>query len=369
MTAEPQPNNAIKPEPRWRQWLSQLESVNLSQKIFFVQQLGIMVRTGTSSAVVFKTLAEQTTSKRFRQVLLAIQAEVEKGNLLSRGLEKYPKIFSNLFINMVKAGEASGKLEDVLKQLYVQMKKDHEIIAKVRGAMIYPAIVVTMMVVIGILMMIYVIPNITGIFKELNVTLPLTTRILIAVSDFVLLRGLWLTLGIILLIIGFGLILRTKSGKYYFHTALLYLPVAGKIIKKINIARFCRTISSLLKTDIPIIQSFAITANILGNVLYRQVLAEAQEKIKKGISIQESLSPYPQFFPPVVLQMIAVGEETGSLDEILEESAAFYEEDVAQTMTDLPTIIEPILIVLLGLGVGGMAVAVISPLYALSEAL
>src|SRR3989338_5580498 len=144
------------PVAKWRQWLYQLESVSLSQKIFFVQQLGIMVRTGISLAVALKTLAEQTSSKKFRRALLDIQAEVEKGNLLSRGLEKYPKIFSNLFINMVKAGETSGKLEDVLKQLYVQMKKDHDIIAKVRGAMIYPAIVITMMIVIGILMMIYV---------------------------------------------------------------------------------------------------------------------------------------------------------------------------------------------------------------------
>ena len=357
------------PVAKWRQWLYQLESVSLSQKIFFVQQLGIMVRTGISLAVALKTLAEQTSSKKFRRALLDIQAEVEKGNLLSRGLEKYPKIFSNLFINMVKAGETSGKLEDVLKQLYVQMKKDHDIIAKVRGAMIYPAIVITMMIIIGIVMMIYVIPNITGIFKELNVTLPLTTRILIAVSDFSLNHGLWLALGIIILIIAFGIILRSKSGRYYFHLILLHLPVVGKIIKKINIARFCRTMSSLLKTDIPIIQSFEITARILGNVLYREVLAEAKEKVKKGVSINGALLPHPQFFPPVVLQMIAVGEETGSLDEILEESAIFYEDDVAQTMTNLPTILEPVLVVILGIGVGGMAVAVISPLYALSEAL
>ncbi|OGY50351.1 MAG: hypothetical protein A3J59_01120 [Candidatus Buchananbacteria bacterium RIFCSPHIGHO2_02_FULL_56_16] len=350
-------------------WLNGRQRVKLTQKIFFVQQLGVMIRTGISMTVALKTLAEQTSAKNFRAILTDLEQQVEKGNLLSKGLERYERTFGELFINMVRAGEASGKLEEVLKQLFVQMKKDHDIIAKVRGAMIYPLIVVVMMVAIGIMMMIYVVPSILSVFKELDVELPLATRIMIAVSDFVIAYGLYLVVAAIALGIGLVMLIRSPQGKVHFHQLLLRLPVAGAIIKKINLARFCRTLSSLLKTDIPIVSSFEITARILGNELYRRTLIEAKEKIKKGVGIHQALSTHQRFFPPVVLQMISVGEETGALDDILEESAIFYEDEVAQTMSDLPSLIEPILMVVLGIGVAAMAVAVLMPLYSLSEAI
>ncbi|MFA6215704.1 MAG: type II secretion system F family protein [Patescibacteria group bacterium] len=343
------------------------KKVNLAQKIFFVQQLGVMLRAGISLSIALKTLSEQTSAKGFRLILSDLQQGVEKGNLLSKGLEKYQKTFGELFINMVRAGEASGKLEDVLKQLFTQMKKDHDIIAKVKGAMIYPAIVVTMMIAIGILVLVYVIPTMSSVFTEMNIELPLPTRILIGSSDFALKYGIFILAALIVLIIVFQRLASLPAGKKKFHQVLLKIPVAGGIIQKINLARFCRTLSSLLKTDIPIVQSFEITARILGNVVYKNALFEAKEKIKKGISIQESLKPHIKLFPPVVLQMIMVGEETGALDNILEESANFYEEEVNQVMTNLPSIIEPLLMVILGVGVGGMAVAVIMPMYSLSQ--
>lgn len=350
-------------------WIEKPRKIKLVQKIFFVQQLRVMVKAGISLSVGLKTLADQTSSKSFKKILVDLQQIVEKGSLLSQGLEKYPKIFGELFINMVKAGEASGKLEDILDQLFIQMKKDHEIIAKVRGAMLYPIIVVTMMVAIGILVIIYVIPTISSVFSELNVPLPLATRILIGLSDFALAYGIYIV--VVLAVTGgiFFRVINTSKGKHYFHALLLKLPVVGPIMKKINLARFARSLSSLLKTDIPIVQSFEITSRILGNVLYKEALMDGKEKIKKGINIKDSLSPYGKLFPPVILQMISVGEETGALDSILEESASFYEQDVSQTMDTLPSLLEPILMVILGLGVGGMAVAVMMPLYSLSEAI
>ncbi|MDD2807073.1 MAG: type II secretion system F family protein [Patescibacteria group bacterium] len=350
-------------------WRARPKKIKLAQKIFFVQQLSVMLKAGISLSVGLKTLSEQSSSKNFKRILLDLQQSVEKGNLLSKGLEKYQRIFGELFISMVRAGEMSGKLEDVLKQLFVQMKKDNDIISKVKGAMIYPLVVVTMMVAIGILMMVYVIPTITGVFTELNVQLPLPTRILIFLSNFSVKYGVFLAIGAVIGVIGLQRLLSTTSGKKVFHIILLKTPVVGTIIKKINIARFCRSLSSLLKTDIPIVQSFEITSRILGNVIYRQALLEAKEKIKKGINIEQSLNPFKSLFPPVVLQMIAVGEETGALDNILEESAIFYEEEVSQTMTNLPSIIEPILVVILGIGVGSMAVAVIMPMYSLSQSI
>ncbi|MFA6410362.1 MAG: type II secretion system F family protein [Candidatus Buchananbacteria bacterium] len=343
--------------------------ISLSQKIFFVQQLGVMLKAGISLSTALKTLADQSSSKNFKTILVDLQTNVEKGNLLSRGLEKYKKIFGELFINMIKAGETSGKLEEVLKQLFIQMKKDHAIIAKIKSAMIYPAIVIAMMVVIGILMLVYVIPTISGVFKEINVPLPLATRVLIAVSEFSVKYGIFLLAGFIAFVIIFGRIITLPKGKRQFNKALLALPIIGPIIKKVNIARFCRTLSSLLKTDIPIVQSFEITAKVLGNAVYQDALMDAKEKIKKGVNIQVSLNPYPKLFPPVILQMVAVGEETGSLDTILEESAIFYEEEVDQTMTNLPSILEPVLMVILGVAVAGMAVAVIMPMYSLSQSI
>ena len=369
-----EPTAAQKPQPsnvsvggKIIGWIEKPRKISLTQKIFFVQQLGVMIKSGISLAVALKTLAVQTSSKTFSKILKDLEQSVEKGNLLSKGLKEYEKLFGELFISMIEAGETSGRLEDVLKQLFIQMKKDHEIIAKVRGAMIYPAIVVTMMLVIGSLMMVYVVPTIAGVFTELNVDLPLATRILIWISNFSVSYGIYVVVAVVALIIALNRLVTTKRGKEIFHQLILNTPVAGKIIKKINIARFSRSMSSLLKTDIPIVSSFEITAKILGNVIYQNALLEAREKVKKGVNIQQSLAPYQKLFPPVVLQMIAVGEETGALDDILEESAIFYEEDVSQTMENLPSLIEPILMVVLGIGVGGMAVAVIMPLYSLSE--
>lgn len=361
-------SGSLSPVALWKNFRKP-KRITLTQKLFLVQQLAVMIKAGISLSVALKTLAEQSSSKNFKIILTDLQLGVEKGNLLSKCLEDYPRGFGELFISMVKAGEASGKLEDVLKQLFVQMKKDHDIIAKVRGAMTYPAIVVTMMFAIGILMMIYVIPTITSVFTELNVVLPLPTRILIAVSAFSVKYGIFLLIGTVvgtILLIRFE---RTARGKKIFHTILLKTPILGTIMMKINLARFCRSLSSLLKTDIPIVQSFEITSRILGNVIYREALLEAKEKIKKGVAIKDSLMEHEKLFPPVVLQMISVGEETGALDSILEESAIFYEDDVNQTMTNLPSIIEPVLMVILGIGVGGMAVAVIMPMYTLTESI
>ncbi|PIS05601.1 MAG: hypothetical protein COT81_00360 [Candidatus Buchananbacteria bacterium CG10_big_fil_rev_8_21_14_0_10_42_9] len=345
----------------------QLQRIPVSQKLFFVQQLGIMIKTGISLAKALKALEEQTTSKRFKAIMHDVYKKVEKGNTLSDALTPYSKIFGELFINMIKAGEISGKLEEVLEQLYIQMKKDHEIISRVRGAMIYPAIVVTMMVAIGILMIIYVIPTLISIFEEVSVQLPLPTRVLIWLSKFVNNNGIALVVLLVILIVSFVSFIRWPKGRKKWHQLLLHLPIVKEILKKINLARFSRTFSSLLKTDIPIVKSFDITAHVLGNVLYRQALLESMSKVETGVAVNQSLSNYPSLFPPVMIQMITVGEETGTLDDILTEAATFYEDDVTRTMENLPSIIEPVLIVILGIGVAMMALAVIGPLYSLAE--
>lgn len=348
-------------------YLAKFSRVPLKEKLFFIQHLNIMLRAGISLSVALKTLAEQSENALFANSLKGLASKVEKGTSLSEALKSYKNIFSELFINMIEAGEISGKLEDVLGQLYIQTKKQHELTSKVKGAITYPAVIVFAMGGIGVFMMIFVIPKITEMLQSFNAELPLPTKILISVSEILINNGI---IALIVFIIFTSLmvkLLRTYKGKYIFQSIILKMPIFSPIVKKINLARFARTISALLKTDIAIIKSFQITANVLGNLHYREALLEMGEKIKKGGQINEVVKTYPKLFPPTVAQMIAVGEQTGELDSILEELAGFYEGEVNQVMENLPAIIEPLLILILGSAIGAMAVAVIMPMYSITS--
>ncbi|OGF27154.1 hypothetical protein A2331_00165 [Candidatus Falkowbacteria bacterium RIFOXYB2_FULL_34_18] len=350
-------------------FLLKFTRIPLKEKLFFVRHLGLMLKSGISLSTALQTLAKQTDNKYFQKILVDIGTKVEKGSTFADSLKQYQKIFGELFINMVEAGELSGKLEDVLNELYIQMKKEHSLISKVKGALTYPAVIVLAMIGIGTFMILVIIPRITSMFTEMNVELPLPTKILIGISGAIVNHGV--VSGIITIFFIAFLIwgLKTYRGKYIFQSALLVLPIISPIIKKINLARFARNISSLLKTDIMIIRAFQITANVLGNIHYRNALLAMAQEIKKGGKISEVVSNYPKLFTPVVTSMIAVGEETGELDNILIELAEFYEEEVDQIMENLPSIIEPLLILFLGLGVGGVAVAIIMPMYSITNAI
>ncbi|MBI5733978.1 MAG: type II secretion system F family protein [Candidatus Kerfeldbacteria bacterium] len=345
-------------------WFKKVSNID---KIFFAQNLQVMVRSGLSMSTALKTLTEQTNNKLLKQILTDINEHVTRGVTLSDALANYPKVFSELFVNMVRAGEKSGKLEEVLIQITNQLRKSHTLVAKVRGALTYPIIVVVAMIGIAIGMITFIIPKIIGIFEEFNATLPLPTRILINVSKFVTSNGPWLIIAAVFIIWGFIKFIHAPSGRRLWHSLLLKTPVLSPILQKINLAKFCRTFSSLIKTDIPIVQAFEITATTLGNVIYRQAVNDMGQRVRKGVQIASILPEYPKLFPPLVIQMVTVGEDTGSLDNILEELSGFYEEEVDRTMSNLSTIIEPLLMLLLGVGVGAMAVAIILPMYSLTQ--
>jgi len=349
--------------------LLKISRVPLKERLFFVQNLSIMLKAGISLSTALKTLSQQTTNKYFIKILTDVSISVEKGSSFANSLRPYRKIFGNLFISMVEAGEISGKLEDVLKQLFIQMKKEHTLISKVKGALTYPAVIIMAMFGIGTFMIIVIVPKITSMFTEMDVELPLPTKILINVSNAIINHGIITSISFIVFVVLLIKILKTNKGKYIFQTVLLKMPIISPIVKKINLARFARNISSLLKTDIMIIKTFQITANVLGNLHYRQALMEMSQKIKKGGKLSEVINVYPQLFPPVVTQMVTIGEDTGELDNILVELAEFYEEEIDQIMENLPSIIEPLLILLLGLGVGSMAVAIIMPMYSITTAI
>lgn len=341
--------------------------VPVVQKIFFLQNLQVMVKTGFSLSHALDTLAKQTEHKGFKKIIESISHDVESGTTLSISMGRYPKVFPELFTNMIAAGEVSGKLDEVLYRLTIQIKKDHQLIAKVRGALTYPVIVITAMIVLGVVMMTVVIPKLMTVFTQTGGTLPLPTRVLIAISSFFQHYIFFIIPAIIGLVILFRRIIHTPKGRRVWHGLLLKTPIFGPIIKKINLARFTRNLSSLLKTDIPIVQTFQIISRTIGNVIFRDSLEKTANELKKGSSIASVLALNPNLYPPIVSQMISVGEQSGTLDTISEEVAKFYEEEIDQVMSNLTSILEPILILLLGGGVGGIVVAVILPIYSLTD--
>ncbi|MEK7211767.1 MAG: type II secretion system F family protein [Patescibacteria group bacterium] len=344
-----------------------LQTIPLKEKLFFIANLRVMIKAGLSFGEALTTLGMQTSNKRFRKITEELNASVEKGEAFSTALARYPKVFSSFLINMVQVGEASGTLEKNLAEISLQMKKEHELLSKIRSALAYPIVIMLATIGVGVVMIVYVLPSILSIFSETKMALPLSTRILIAVSNTVTRYGIYLAIGFALLAAAFVSLLRSAGGRPIFHKILLKLPILGKIMQKVNLARFSRTLSSLLKTDIQIIKSFQITASVVGNLSYRTALLQTADVLKEGVSITESLKKSPNLFPPLVTQMISVGEKSGTTDQLLGELAEFYEAEVDEVTKSLSSIIEPIIIVFLGVVVGGMAIAVISPIYSLSD--
>ena len=358
-----------KKEPSFFEELSKKTlRIKLANKIFFTENLRVMIKAGLSLTESLHTLALQTEQKTFKLVILDIKADVEAGKALSEALSRYPRLFPNIFVSMINAGEISGTMEKTLEQLTDQMQKDYELISKVKGALTYPLVIVAATIMIGIGMMIFVIPQILSIFEEIGADeLPLATKIMIGFSNFV--SNHWLlTIFMTLTVVGsFLYFIKTKIGKYIWHKILLNMFIVSPIIKKINLARFSRTLSALIRTDIPIVKSLHITSEIVTNVYYRDALVEAAEGLKKGDQLSSVLAGYPKLFPPLIIQMTAVGERSGTIDEMLAEIAEFYENQVRQVMGNLSSIIEPVLILFLGGAVGGIALAIITPIYALTS--
>lgn len=368
-TAEPKEAGAEKNNfwGKIMQALSAISTIPAAEKVFFAENFRVMVKAGLSVSEALETLSLQTKNKKFAKILTDVKTGVEEGNSIAAELAKHPKIFPEYFINMIRVGEISGTLEKNLEELGNQMKKDHELTSKIKGAMIYPAVIVAATIGISILMFVYVIPSVLSIFDELKLQLPLSTRILIVISKTINNNGLLVLVVAISIISSIIIFARTAKGKKFFHFLLLNAWILGPIAKKVNLARFARTLSSLLKTDIPVIESFKITSTVLGNIFYKNACQEASEKLGKGVGVNEVLKNYPKLFPPLMTQMVSVGEKSGTLDVLLAELATFYEDEVADITKNLSSIIEPILIVFLGGVVGLIAFAVISPIYTLSQ--
>ncbi len=349
-------------------FLNLLKRVSLSEKVIFTRNLAVMIGAGLPISRAFEVLIRQTSSRKLKKTLSDIALNLSKGKALSESIAEHPSIFSPLYVSMVKAGEKSGKLEESLKIMADQINKDATLLRKIRGAMIYPAIVIIAMIVIAILMFIYVVPTLVSTFAEIEMELPLSTRLVIWFSQSLSansLSVLGVLVGLIVLIV---FLLRTRFFKKVLNTAVLYLPLFSGLTKKVNSARAARTLSSLVASGVNILEALDITANVLQNVHFKNVLKEAKNEIQKGSTISSVFKKSEKIFPLLMGEMMAVGEETGELPGMLLNLAVFYEEEVSEATKDMSTVIEPVLMLLIGAVVGFFAVAMMKPMYTMVSA-
>lgn len=348
-------------------FLRGFSSVPLKQKIVFIQNLQIMLKSGIAAPRALKIIARQTKNRKFKTILEDVGASVEQGKNLHEAMGKYPNVFSHIFITMVKVGELSGNLEKSLEYLGIQLEREADLKSKTLGAMIYPSVIVGAMLIIGVLMSIFVLPKLLSTFTEMGAALPLQTRIVIAVVNFMSGNAILVIGAIIVVVIGFIFGLRTKQGQRALDWFLLHFPVLSSIVKKINLARFSRVLSSMMKSGIAIVEALEVTAESLGNAYYREIIESVSEKVRLGKPLTESLQDREKLFPFIIVQMLEVGEETGTLETIMEQLAVHYEAEVDTTLRNLSSIIEPLLLLIIGGVVGLLAVALIGPIYNISQ--
>ena len=337
--------------------------ISLVERMFFARNLAVMISAGLSLTRAMDALIQESANPKFKKILSEVNESVAEGKSFADSLRVHEKVFSAIFINMVAAGEASGKLTLVLKLLSNQMKKDYDLRKRVTGAMMYPAIIMMALMVIGTLMMMYVVPSLTAVIKDLGVELPLSTRIIIFTSEIIANYILWVLAAFIFWVFLLWRALKTQIGKKIFDRVVIRLPIFGELIIKFNTARFCRTLAYLITSGVPIVRSLEITGSVLGNSLFQNAVNGAAQDIQKGKQLSVLLSAYPRIFHPIVLQMMSVGEETGKTSDMMLRLALFFEEDVTNTTKNLSTIIEPILMIVIGTAVGFFAVSMLQPIY------
>lgn len=341
--------------------------VRLSEKIIFSKNLGVMIGAGLSLTRALDALMRESHNQKFKGIINDVTDQIRQGKTFAESLGRHPKVFPQLYISMVEAGEKSGKLKESLSVIAGQMQADYDLIRKVRGAMMYPAVILVAMTLIGILMMIYVVPTLTSVFAELDAELPATTQFVISFSNALVNHGLLMALGAFLAIAGLVYFRKTPLGKRTMDTVMIKMPLVSTLAKKFNAARTARTLSSLLSSGVQVMEALDITSRVVQNHFYSVILVDAKKSIQKGETISKIFLEHEDLYPSLVGEMLSVGEETGESSRMLSEVALFYEQQVADTTRDLSTIIEPILMIFIGVVVGFFAIAMLTPMYSLTE--
>ncbi len=345
-----------------------LNKTSLKDKIIFTQQLGIMIKSGLNVVDALKALSTETTNQNFTDEITDIISDVKGGAPLSDAFAKHPRTFDPVYISTVRSGEKSGKLDEVLKRLAIQLDKDYELSSKLRSAMFYPAFVLTALVIVMVLVMIVIVPQLTAIFEDVGVPLPILTRIVITLSKFMQSYILYIVIaliGIYALSVYYG---RTTSGRHLYDTLKLKVPVFGKLLKKSYMAKFTRTFAGLSAAGLPLLDIFKAAKEVINNSVYQEEIAKMEKKIEVGESISKVIKDCP-LFPGMVGQLASVGEKSGSIDLVFDSMANFFDKEVDNITSNLSVLLEPILMVIMGIGVGLLIVSVLQPIYGLVNAL
>lgn len=338
------------------------KKVKPAEVAIFARQFATMIGSGVALTRCLNILYEQIENPKFGEIIKKLRQDVEAGSTFSTSLEKHPQVFSNLFVNLVKAGEAGGILDEILERLANYLESSEQLKAKVKGALTYPVVVISIAMGVVVFLLTFVLPSFQSIFEGMgNVELPLPTQILLKTSNFMRAYFIYLS---ILLFVAIGMIRRffsTKQGARIFDTNILKVPAMGLMLKKVAVARFTRTLGTLISSGVPILQALEVTAETAGNAVIADAVHKTRVSIKEGESIAEPLRQ-SQVFPPMVVQMIAVGEETGELDSMLAKIADFYDQEVNTAVKALTSVIEPVIIVFMGLVIGGIVMAIFLPM-------
>lgn len=360
---------SLKKEGKGQLNFSLSKKVSLKDKIIFTKQLAMMTKGGLPLVEALQALQEQTESPIFSEAISKITSDVQGGVALSKSLEKHPKIFSKLYVAVTASGERSGKMDEVLERLADQLQKDYDLISKVKTAVTYPIVIVCALIGVLALMLIFVVPQLKEIFDEMGVALPLPTRILLGTSDFIV--HFWYI--VLALLIGLYFLIRfwarTPKGGYLIDEFKIKVPIFGQLVQKIYMARFTRTTGTLVAAGLPMLEILTTVKEVISNKYYQPSFKQITGDVESGVTLSNALKKHKKIFPPMVSQMVSVGEKSGKVDEILFHLANFYDKEVESTTANLTALIEPILILVIGAGIGVAIASVIMPIYSLVNAI
>lgn len=348
--------------PVYARRLKFFERIKIRDTVIFSRQLTTLFEAEVPLVTALQTVGNQTENTSLREKIFEIASDVEGGSSLSESFGRHRDVFSNFYVSMVKAGETSGKLDEIFIYLANHIEKEYEVISKVRGALIYPAFVVTGFFIASAMLLIFVIPQLTSILEQSGQKLPLTTTLIIGASDFV--SSFWwlLLIGIVGGGITFLRYIKTETGKKFWDHAQLKLPIFGRILVKVYLFRFAESLSTLIEGGLPITKAMEISSEVVGNTVYKNIFNDAQNSVRNGGSIGGTLALHKEV-PPLVTQMVVVGEQAGKLVAVLKNVAHFYQREVDNATDNITSLIEPILITTMGIGVGILVAGVMLPIY------
>ena len=336
--------------------------------VIFSRQLSVMISATVPIVQALKILAQQTTNPMFVDKIIEMSNDIDGGMRFSGALSKHDKIFSNFYVAMVKSGETSGKLDEILQYLADQMEKDYDLVSRIKGAMIYPIFIISGMVVVGFLMMTFVVPQMVKMLEETGAELPFLTRLLVSVSSFMNQYWYLIVLGVVVAIVILRWWIKSKPGKVTWDAIKIRIPIFGGLFKKIYIVRFTRSFATLIKGGVPIASALAITAEVVDNRAYEKLILETVDEVEGGNSVA-TLFSNSDIMPKMLSQMMVIGEKTGRLDDVLERLSNFYSREIDNLVGSLTSLIEPLILIVMGVGVGGMVAAIMLPMFKVAQSI